>query len=370
MQHSAFIKFKSSLLRLFAAGIFFVLSFILNRFGAAFPEALLSSWRQATLTFFDFFSRALSALPFSVAEIALYGIAAGTLIGLVTAILASIAFKEAGSLLSYFSNLALTAALLLFFYYALFGMWTSAPSPIMPPLERVEPTAELVHEAALDMQQRANELSKRVARRPDSTVNFGSFESMAERVAAAFEPRVEPLGFERVAPPKRPVWSKALSYGGISGIFVPFTAESHANADMPAVYIPFTMAHELAHRYGTPAEDYCNYIAYDLLIDAEPDLAYSAAFSGYNYLSNALYMSDPALWMEFKKGESEQLTADIAQTAAYWRAFEGPVQTATLKINDLHIKMDGDPDGQKSYLRIVDLLVSRYVGQKDALMDE
>ena len=349
-----------SIIRLSAGFVLSALALGLSRFSAGLPEWLLGALRAFTLSFSDISSRVLSVFNFPFCEALIYLLVLSAAAGLVISAVYSIRYREARTFFSFLSSLVLAGGVLLFSYYLLFGMWTGFASPVMPEVKPAEPSIELLYLTMLDMQERANVLADRVPRLPDGSLNAGSFDSLAGRVAELYLKKAEPLGFSSVAKPKRVLWSRGLSWCGIAGVFMPYTAEANINGDMPVTAWAFTMGHELSHRYGTPREDECNYISYDLLVDAEDDLAYSAVFSAYSYLSSALYSADPERWIRLREGEGKNLSSDIRANSAYWKAFEGPPQRVAERVNDTHIKLDGVPEGVKSYDRFVELLMSRF----------
>lgn len=336
-----------------------------ERLAGFFPSAFSAAWQAFSLRYAETLARLTGWFSFSLSEFLFYALALAAVFGLAAAVFSSIRYKEAGAVISYFSWAALVAGILIFLYYTLFGAWFSYHSPVMPTLERVNPTKELLYAAAKDMQSKANLLAESVERNAEGEVIMGSFEDMSRTVCAAYAEKIEPLGYTFTGRPKRVLWSEGLSFCGVAGIYLPYTAEANINAAAPALSIPFTMAHELSHRFGTMREDECNYIAFDLLIDEGGSMSYSAAYSGYIFLSNALYSADVSLWAELRKGESARLSADFANDAAYWMDYDGVTRKISNLINDTHIKLDGQPAGARSYGLVADLLISRYVAESE-----
>ncbi|MGS0748210.1 DUF3810 domain-containing protein [Halpernia sp. GG3] len=61
---------------------------------------------------------------------------------------------------------------------------------------------------------------------------------------------------------KPSVFKSAMSFTGILGYYNPFTAEAQYNSDLPATFLPFTIAHESAHQLGFARENEANFIGY------------------------------------------------------------------------------------------------------------
>lgn len=55
--------------------------------------------------------------------------------------------------------------------------------------------------------------------------------------------------------PKPVMASRLMSYGNITGIYIPFTCEANVNIDVPDYSIPATMCHELTHLRGYMREE-------------------------------------------------------------------------------------------------------------------
>lgn len=365
MKQKRLLSGSASLTRAAVAIVLLAAAFFLNRFAAYIPENILTSWRGFSLAYSSFVSKFAGRLPFSLAELIFYALILTVVTAFATVLSSIITFKEAGRMGSFISGLLVGAGILVLLYYLLFGLWFNFDSPVMRKIERVSPTTELLYAASADMQGKANALSREIPRKTDGTPNFGSFEELAEAVCERYGKRLEGLTDEpaEVALPKKVLWSVGLSQLGITGIYIPYTGECNLNSDVPVVSLPFTMAHELSHRYGTAREDECNYIAIDLLLDANEEESYSAAFMGYLYLTNALYKADPELWQELKDTEDPLLSSDLAIHLAYWKSYEGKSRQVASAINDAQLKINGQKDGEQSYGRVTDLLISRYAAE-------
>ena len=60
--------------------------------------------------------------------------------------------------------------------------------------------------------------------------------------------------------PKPAVYSKLKSAWGFTGYLCPLVGESTLNIDCPAVFLPVTIAHELAHQRGVAPEQEANFV--------------------------------------------------------------------------------------------------------------
>jgi len=165
--------------------------------------------------------------------------------------------------------------------------------------------------------------------------------------------------------PKLVCFSRLMSYGNITGIFIPFTFEANINVDVPAYSIPATMCHELSHLRGFMREDEANFIGY-LVCEksANKDFQYSGDMLAFVNASNALYDSDNNAGSQVFSKLSEGVKRDLADNSAYWKQFEGPIAKVSNTVNDSYLKANSQEDGVKSYGRMVDLLLAEYRAKK------
>jgi len=159
---------------------------------------------------------------------------------------------------------------------------------------------------------------------------------------------------------RRAFLSPALSRLGISGIYSPFTAEAHVNGEVAPWLLPFTAAHELAHYRGFAREDEANFIAWQVLRRCpEPALAYSGTLAATAHLLAQLGRDDPAALEALRGRLHADVAADLEANRAFWRARRTPVVTDLARSsNDAYLRSQGQPEGLRSYGRMVDLLIA------------
>jgi hypothetical protein len=151
--------------------------------------------------------------------------------------------------------------------------------------------------------------------------------------------------------------STPLSYLGISGIYLPFTAEANVNDILPDSQLPFTAAHELAHQGGVAPEDEANFLAYvACTLHPDADFRYSGALNAALYALGALSQGDAERARRQWKW-SPAVRRDLAALTAWNERYRGPAETAARAVNDAYLKTQGVAEGVRSYGRMVDLLV-------------
>jgi hypothetical protein len=176
-------------------------------------------------------------------------------------------------------------------------------------------------------------------------------------------------GFERAAQdwpvlsgsarPKGALSSLLLAYSGISGIYVPFTAEPHVNRLLPESEIPFTAAHEMAHHVGFAREDEANFLAW-VACRAHPDadFRYSGALRASIYASSTLRRADAAAADRVESERSPAVRRDLAALAAWRDRYRSRAADVQARVNDAYLRSHGQREGIASYGRMVDLLLA------------
>ena len=154
---------------------------------------------------------------------------------------------------------------------------------------------------------------------------------------------------------------------GICGIFMPLSGESSV-PEMDAVTdLPFTMAHECAHRLGIASEEECNFAAFLACESSgDPYFLYSGYYSAYIYCHNKLLGADKR-WnealMESAAGRGyELLFSDMRASSEWYRSFEKEKARQTMdKVNDTYLKSFSQEEGVKSYGEVVNDLIAWYL---------
>lgn len=162
-------------------------------------------------------------------------------------------------------------------------------------------------------------------------------------------------------PPKPVMSSPLMLYTGITGIYMPYTAEANVNVAAPLLLFPSTLMHEMAHQRGIAPEDEANYIAY--LASRKMDdgvFRYSGTMMALIHSMNALYADDRKIAHEIRQRYSEQVKEDIRYYSEFWDRYEGRANDAADRINDTYLKANNESDGVKSYGKMVDLMLAHY----------
>ncbi len=192
----------------------------------------------------------------------------------------------------------------------------------------------------------------------------GEYSDAFQMVSSAYDaleltwPELCPATF---VTPKFVIASEAMSYGGIAGIYIPYTGEANVNIDQPPLLIGASGAHEAAHAMGIARENEAEFMAY--LVCSDPSntlsLQYSGTMLALIHCTNQLYKIDPDAYIAIATEHySDGMLRDLADYNAYWESFEGPVEEAVTTMNDNYLQHNGLDSGVQSYGEVVDLLLA------------
>lgn len=304
-------------------------------------------------------SKITGILPFSLAEIGLYLLILAALVLLV--LFVKRLFKKGGRkrfLANVGSGILVVGLSVLFLFYSSWGLTYYAP----PLAQRMGYSVYSRHYSELKrlntyLMTRADALADEVGRDENGNIPTPDFRQTAALVAAEFSK----LTGRSETPVKAVLASVPMSYTQITGIFTFITGEGNINTNTTPASLPFTMAHETAHRYGIAREDEANFFAFYVLYNSdEPLLKYSAYMMALVYCQNQLYASDVDSWREVRLLQGDNLTNDYEQYSEHWKQYEGKVAEVSEKVNNTYLQVQGQWDGTKSYGRMVDLMLAWY----------
>ena len=229
-------------------------------------------------------------------------------------------------------------------------------------IQKADVHATDLYNTAIYLSEMANKEKESISFGDDdfSIMPYG-FEQMNEHLLDAYDTFTEKYDIIQSFDSRlKPVMlSKVMSYTHITGVYSFFTGEANINIDFPDYTIPFTAAHELAHQRGIARENEANMVAFLVCINStDAYIRYSAYVNMYEYVSNALYSADKALYAK----ASANLDFKIrAEHVAYNEFFEQYAYSVSSKIsgavNDTYLKSQGT-EGQVSYGMVVDLTVA------------
>ena len=229
---------------------------------------------------------------------------------------------------------------------------------------------ELV-EATEFYRDKANELASQVNRDANANVKFEDFDALAEKAGKGFEVLTYDYHYSIFAgstiPVKQLGWADMYTSMGITGVTFGMTGEASVNPQIPDVTLPFTMAHEMAHRMCIANERDANFAAF-LACSVHPDqeFQYSAYFMAYRYCYTALAgvnnASAAAAAARVKEGCSAMLQQDMDYYTNFFRSHKNSAATSFAdSVNDTYLRVSGNEGGIASYNQVCDLLVNWHI---------
>jgi len=156
------------------------------------------------------------------------------------------------------------------------------------------------------------------------------------------------------------LFSEALTYTHLSGVYTYFTGEANVNTNFPTSVVAFTTAHEMAHQRGIGREDEANFVAF-LVCMASDDayIRYSGYYEMFKYLINALYEASTELFNKAYSIADDRLVDEIVAFNDFYDKYQDSVASdITSDLNDAYQQMQGIEAGVKSYGLVVDLAVA------------
>lgn len=225
-------------------------------------------------------------------------------------------------------------------------------------LEASAYTLSELTEATEYYRDQANELARQVSRDASGNVSFDSFETLADQAGNGFHyltyQRKYSVFAGSVLPVKKLGWADLYSSMGITGVTMGLTGEAAVNPQIPAVSLPFTMCHEMAHRMCIASERDANFAGY-LAASANESVQfrYSAAFMAYRYCHSALAsvnsQAAAADAARVKAGVGTELQRDMDAYDQFFRFRKSQTATrAADTANDLYLKTSGESAGVSS----------------------
>ena len=238
-------------------------------------------------------------------------------------------------------------------------------------LNVTSPLVSDIVEATTYFRDMANKLALEVPRDENGDPDYPTFEELAEMAGDGFEVLTYQEAMSVFAGSTKPVkkleWADMYSSMGIAGVSMPLTGEAAVNPNIPAVGMPFTMCHEMAHRMCIALERDANLAAF-LSCRANPDpiFQYSAYFMAYRYGYGALTSTNTSTADNAAKvieaGLNDTVKKDIESYNAYLIAsLDQKATDFANQVNDTYIKVSGDESGVRSYSEVCDLLISWYL---------
>ena len=315
------------------------------------------------------FANISGIFPFSVGEIMLILIVLTFLFTIVYFIVNIIRRKgkRIAFLLSSFSTILLAASIILFdFTYAMGINYSRKPFSEIAGLTMSKYTKEQVREALLYSIDNLAAAGEKITTDADGHVIIP--ENMPETAIAAMQKlgqKYDSLNstYTRIKPV---MLSELMCYGHITGIFSFFSMEANYNTMNVPEAIGHTVCHELSHMTGFMREDEANYISFLACRESEdPYLVYSGWYDMTISMLNAYYSASTLEeYYSACANIPHYAIKQINMQSEFWKKYETHFGEVAEAMNDTYLKMNDQPEGTKSYGRVVDLFMAEYFNNK------
>ena len=230
---------------------------------------------------------------------------------------------------------------------------------------------EELTEAAEYYRDQANALADKVSRDSSGNVKFAEFEDLAKKAGEGFQTLTYdyhyPIFAGSTLPVKELGWADLYSSMGITGVTFGLPGEAAVNPQIPDVTLPFTMAHEMAHRMCIANERDANFAAFlACSVHSDVEFQYSAYFMAFRYCYNALASVKTVSAAEYtaslREGIGDLLRRDVNAYADFFEKNQDAAATELANTaNDTYLKTSGEKSGIKSYNEVCDLLVNWHI---------
>lgn len=345
--------------RLILSAIFLVLTGLMAAAAMTAPEFVFSFYPAFSREILAALASATAVVPFALWEVLVLLAALWLIYTLVRA------FTQHRGFFLWLSGVVLAVSVVVFAFVGLWGLNHFGPDVGQTlGLNVREYSRDELAAATRYYAAQAGELSDAVSRDTQQLAHFSDFDTLAKQAGDGYArlKRTNELFTGSTVRVKRLLAWPLFSRFGTTGIFICLTGESSVNPDTYEAWIPFTMCHEIAHRQAVAAEDGANFCAYlACMANDSAEFQYSGAMAAYVYCHNALYKADSAAATEIWSQLPDAVRADIAAANAHYAQYEGKVQDAAQKVNDMYLKAFSEESGVQSYGEVTDLLIAWYL---------
>ena len=240
-------------------------------------------------------------------------------------------------------------------------------------LETADFTVQDLEDATIYFRDKANELALKMPRDSRSDLIYSDFDTLAAQAGSGFDTltyqEFGPVFAGSLEPVKKLAWADMYTSMGILGVTMPLTGEACVNPQIPAIALPFTMCHEMAHRMCIATEGDANFAAFlACLYNESAEFQYSAYYMAYRYCYSALLASgEPEAAAAAARIDLEVNSYLRYDMKSYDRFFNGKRSGFATRLaeffNNAYIKLSGDKAGTNSYNRVTISLVNWYIDE-------
>lgn len=247
-----------------------------------------------------------------------------------------------------------------YFVYQIFWGMLYFQTPIITKLPKVEITLEKRKTLALEYLEKAKSTRKLVQENKNGVFVIKDLKSIQNEILNQQKTLPSFITDKRssdINSFKPSLFKNIMSFTGILGYYNPFTAEAQFNAELPASYLPFTLAHESSHQFGFAREQEANFIGYLIGFDSKnTELKYSTEYFTLKSLLNSIIYEDEKFVKTALENYSEEMKRDRLNEKKFVTNHQGYLNDLFGFTNNLFLKSN-QQEGSITYSYFIDLLV-------------
>ena len=348
------------------AAVLGAITWVLQQFGERFSTLVDMVYPYVIRTVQSFLAQWSSGVDFLVWQL----LAVVAVVLVLAALVLVIVFRR--SVISWVGWVLAGVSMIYLVHTLMFGLnYHAGPLANDIRLEVAQYTLDELKEATVYYRDQANTFAELVKRDQQGNVDFADFDTLADQAGEGFRYLTYERSYSVFAGSTLPVKKLGLAdlytSMGITGFTAGITGEAAVNPQIPDVALPFTMAHEMAHRMCIASERDANFAAFLVCSShTSPEYQYSAYFMAYRYCYNALAnistQASASATSEVSSGVSMLLQRDLAYYNTFFNSHRDEAATRLADtVNDTYLRTSGDKAGLASYGQVCDLLVNWHI---------
>ena len=348
------------------AAVLGVITWVFQQFGERFSTLVDMVYPYVIRTVQSFLAQWSSGVDFLVWQL----LAVVAVVLVLAALVLVIVFRR--SIISWTGWVLAVVSMVYLVHTLMFGLnYYAGPLANDIRLEVAQYTLDELKEATVYYRDQANTYAELVKRDQQGNVDFADFDTLADQAGEGFRYLTYERSYSVFAGSTLPVKKLGLAdlytSMGITGFTAGITGEAAVNPQIPDVALPFTMAHEMAHRMCIASERDANFAAFLVCSNhTSLEYQYSAYFMAYRYCYNALAnistQASASATSEVSSGVSMLLQRDLAYYNTFFNSHRDEAATRLADtVNDTYLRTSGDKAGLASYGQVCDLLVNWHI---------
>lgn len=249
---------------------------------------------------------------------------------------------------------------IIYFVYQIFWGMLYFQTPLLAKLSSEPPTSSETKALALHYLQLAKASREKVEEDREGVFRLNNLHSVEQAVLTGQTRIPTEISLKRttgIHSFKPSLFRLFMSDTGILGYYNPFTSEAQYNPQLPATYLPFTLAHESAHQLGFAREQEANFVGFLMGENSNnTDLRYSTEYFALKSLLRNIATQDSLFVKEVVNQYSDGMKRDRLFEKKFAEEHSGLLTSFFGFTNNLFLKSNRQ-EGSITYSYFTDLLI-------------